>query len=71
MNRGLLLNSIASNSCGCTEVKSSAYVDIFQVSCVNPLNTKYNPICYLLALLGAHHILKVSRVRVKGCSSTE
>jgi len=32
---------------------------------VNPLNTKLNPTCHLLALLGAHHILNVSRIRVK------
>jgi len=32
---------------------------------INPLNAKLNPICHLLALLGAHHILHVSRVRVK------
>jgi len=32
----------------------------------NPLNTELNPICYLLALLEAHHILHVSRIRVKG-----
>ena len=31
---------------------------------INPLNAKLNPICHLLALLGAHHILHVSRVRV-------
>jgi hypothetical protein len=30
----------------------------------NPLNAELNPICHLLALLGAHHILHVSRVRV-------
>ena len=30
----------------------------------NPLNAQLNPTCYLLALLGAHHILHVSRVRV-------
>jgi hypothetical protein len=29
------------------------------------LNTELNPICHLLALLGAHHILHVSRIRVK------
>ena len=28
---------------------------------LNPLNPKLNPICYLLALLGAHHFLHVSR----------
>ena len=31
----------------------------------NPLNPKLNPICYLLALLGVHHFLHVSRIRVK------
>jgi len=30
-----------------------------------PLNAKLNPICPLLALLGAHHILHVSGIRVK------
>jgi len=32
---------------------------------VNPLNAELNPICYLLALLGAHHFLHVTRIRVK------
>ena len=36
------------------------WYDIF-----NPLNSELNPICYLLALLGAHHFLHVSRMRVK------
>jgi hypothetical protein len=31
---------------------------------INPLNAELNPICHLLALLGAHHILHVSRVRI-------
>ena len=31
----------------------------------NPLNPELNPICYLLALLGAHHFLHVSRIRFK------
>ena len=31
----------------------------------NPLNPELNPICYLLALLGARHFLHVSRIRVK------
>ena len=31
----------------------------------NPLNAELNPICYLLALLGAHYFLHVSRIRVK------
>jgi hypothetical protein len=31
----------------------------------NPLNPELNPICQLLALLGAHHILHFSGVMVK------
>jgi len=34
-------------------------------SFINPLNAELNPIFHLLALLGAHHILHVSRIRVK------
>ena len=30
----------------------------------NPLNAKLNPICHLLALFGAHHILHVNKIRV-------
>jgi len=33
--------------------------------CFNPLNAESNPIYHLLALLGAHHIVHVSRIRVK------
>ena len=32
---------------------------------INPLKPELNPICYLLALLRAHHFLHVSRIRVK------
>ena len=32
---------------------------------LNTLNPELNPICYLLALLGAYHFLHVSRIRVK------
>ena len=34
-------------------------------SLFNPLNPELIPICYLLALLRAHHFLHVSRIRVK------
>jgi len=34
-------------------------------NCLNPLDAELNLICYLLALLGAHHFLHVSRIRVK------
>ena len=36
-----------------------------------PLNAELNSVCHLLALLGAHHILHVSRVRVKLKSDPE
>ena len=32
---------------------------------INPLNAELNPICHLLALLGAHHFLHFSRISVK------
>ena len=32
---------------------------------VNTLNAELKPICHLLALLGVHHFLHVSRIRVK------
>ena len=35
------------------------------VEFINTLNAEVNPICYLLTLLGAHHFLHVSRIRVK------
>ena len=38
---------------------------------INLLNAELNPICHFLALLGAHHILHVSRIRVKTASLHE
>jgi hypothetical protein len=38
---------------------------IMNNSVFNPLNAELNPICHLLELLGTHHILHVSRIRVK------
>jgi hypothetical protein len=32
---------------------------------INPLNAELNPMCCLLALLGAHHFLHVRKIRVK------
>ena len=43
-------------------VLSLLYVKLYLV---NPLNAELNPICYLLALLGAHHFLHDGRIRVK------
>jgi len=38
-----------------------AFVNVVNI---NPLNPEVNPICHLLALLGAHRILHISRIRV-------
>ena len=44
----------------CETVRFQTHVYIF-----NPSNPELNPICYLLALLGAYHFLHVSRISVK------
>ena len=38
---------------------------LLQKDLINPLNAELNPTCHLLELLGTHHILHVSRIRVK------
>ena len=39
-------------------------LEFLQACPLNPLNAELNPIHHLLALVGAHHIPHVSRVRV-------
>ena len=46
-------------------VRLSQEIRINSLSSINPLNPELNPICCLLALLGTHHFLHVSRIRVK------
>ena len=41
------------------------YSNVKDISYFNPLNAELNPICHLLAFLGAHRILHVSWIRVK------
>ena len=36
-----------------------------KIKIINPLKAQSNPICHLSSLLGAHHILQVSRIRFK------
>jgi len=36
----------------------------FNLICFNPSNAEFNPICHFQALLGAHHILHVSRISI-------
>ena len=45
-----------------TTIYLSALRNIPEV--LKPLNAELNPICRLLALLGAHHTLQISRIRV-------
>ena len=40
-------------------------------SFINPLNAELNPIRHLLALVGARHIVHVSRLRVNGRGDSE
>jgi len=44
---------------------NAVYLVITEPDTFNPLKPELNPICYLLALLGAYHFLHVSRIRVK------
>jgi hypothetical protein len=46
-----------------TNAQDFSDINIFNV--FNPLNAELNPICHLLAFLGAHPILHVSRIRDK------
>jgi hypothetical protein len=54
----------AAGSCDIGNTYQTTQFHIPEDTYIKPLNAKLNPICYLLALLGAHHILHVSRVRV-------
>ena len=54
----------------CLNASSCSWETVLRLSfkklyIINPLNPELNPICYLLALLGAHNFLHVSRIRVK------
>jgi len=49
----------------CNVWRLNSYEKQRSMTHIKPLNPELNPICYLLALLGAHHFLHVSRIRVK------
>jgi len=48
----------------CRNVRVFRYLLLKSSAYFNPLNAELNPICHLLALLGTHPILHVSRIRV-------
>jgi len=58
-------------NCGLPATTARIKVLVRRIACMaeyknfNPLNPELNPICYLLALLGAHYFLHVSRISVK------
>ena len=63
-----LVGFIIRNLSWCTVTWTSEknyLVLLYMCSLFNPLNPELNPLCYLLALLGAHHFLHVNRIRVK------
>jgi hypothetical protein len=49
----------------CVLIFSTNFIRNISNFVINPLNPELNPICHLLALLGVHHFLHVSRVRVE------
>jgi len=50
-----------------TEEFLTNIIFLIDICLFNPLKAELNPICHLLASLGAHHILYVSRIRVNIC----
>ena len=48
------------------EIKECCLIGVGKL--INPLNHELNPFCYLLALLGVHHFLHVSRIMVNRCT---
>ena len=67
--RGSLLSkchTFSQFACKCDCIYAyKKYTDVPAPIYINPLRPELNPICYLLALLRAHHFLNVSRIRVK------
>jgi len=63
VGRNLQKSTVCTNYFKCICIYS--FVPLLYAYSINPLNAELNPICYLLALLGAHHFLHVSRIRVK------
>ena len=51
--------------------RSSYFANALKNQSVNPLNAELNPICHFLALLGAHPILHVSRIRANAAQGND
>ena len=61
----LFLQELINGFCDDQRESSSQIHILLSKTYFNSLNAELNPVCYLLALLGAHHFLHVSRIRVK------
>ena len=61
------LNSALTRLIGRCEFIVFSSLENFIYYSVNPLNAELNPFRHLLALVGARHIVQVSRIRVKKC----
>jgi len=59
-----ILVFLGSVMCPSQDVQFSLWSCVMKLP-INPLNAELNPICHLVALLGVHHFLHVSRIRVK------
>jgi len=64
VNRFVVRNTLLSSLLNISFIHFEPNTNFHKAS-FNPLNAELNPICHLLAILGAHHILHVSRMRVK------
>ena len=70
VNNALLLHFISTKGNSYNTHLNNTHFFINHSLKFNPLNPELNPICYLLALLGTHHFLHVSRIRVKSLTLT-
>ena len=56
--------NLSGNQC-CLTANIAVHTSSVGAEAFSTLNAELNPICHLLALLGAHHFLHVSTIRVK------
>ena len=65
MDTGTKLFESTYTKAWCMVINKEKFLTVSTNFNFNPINPELNPICYLLALLGAHHFLHVSRIKVK------
>ena len=63
-----MVHLVSAYSTGFHIVYNHCLLKIQILKSINPLNTQLNPIRNFLALLGTHHILHVSSIRVNRCT---